>query len=91
MRTITNIEKIELKLSAEETLNCEWVSVSLVSDKLNTIENCDRLGYKALRGKFYNSLNSDKYNTKVISGVKWINIKDPMKAPASLQLKFELK
>lgn len=91
MRTITNIEKVILNISSEEMLNNEWVSISLVSDKLNTIENDDRLGYKALRGKFYNSLNSNKYNTKVISGVNWINIKDPMKAPASLQLKFNIK
>lgn len=86
MRTVSSIEKAEIKVSKDELINGKWVSLNLVSQKLADLEKSNNMGYKSLRYKFYNSTNGNKYNVETVCGVKCMDAENPMKATASLEI-----
>lgn len=89
MKTITSTDTITIKFNKSELLEGEWIHFQLLSKKLGDIEKQKKLPYKKLRNKFYNSRACDKYNMKDIAGLPCVNVKDPMKGKASLELVFE--
>lgn len=91
MRIIKDSTEITLEVKKNLLLNEKWISVQVISSLLQDIEEKQKLGYKSLRNKFYNSVSSDKYNTEKFIGLDFINIEEPMKAKASLELSFTVK
>jgi len=91
MRTVTNIEKVTVNVTKDELLNDKWLSFQLLSKKLGEIEQQERMVYKQLRNKFYNSRACKKYKMETIAGVVYIDIDNPMRdnAEASLMLSFK--
>lgn len=90
MKTVQDIETVKVKLNKDEVLNNEWISFQLLSKKLGEIEQQKGMMYKHLRNRFYNSKACGKYNMSTIAGMVYINIKEPMKGKASLELSFEV-
>ena len=90
MRIIKETTEITLKVKKSYLYNKKWLSVQVISQLLQDEEEKKKLGYKSLRNKFYNSVSSDKYNAEKFIGLDFINIEEPMKAMASLTLKFEI-
>lgn len=89
MRTITNIEKITIKVTNDDLIEGEWIPYTVLSEKVKEIEMLQNMTYKSLRVKLYNSCSLGKYNTATRAGVKCINVKDTMKSnSASLYLTF---
>lgn len=86
MNVIKDTVKVELSVKKSELMLDKLVSVQLISEKLKQKEVEDNLGYKALRYRFYNSLHADKINTETISGIQFVDAKNPMKAKASIEL-----
>lgn len=89
MKTIQNVDKITIKVSDNELIGGKWLNYQLLSKKLGEIEKSNNMGYKSLRNKLYNSSACSKYNTTEIAGLKCIDVDNPMKATASLELVFE--
>jgi len=90
MRIIKETTEVTLKVRKSFLLNKKWLCVQVVSALLQDEEEMKKLGYKSLRNKFYNSISSDKYNTEKFIGMDFINVEEPMKAMASLTLKFDI-
>ena len=91
MKTVQNIENITIKLSKEDLLEGRYVTFTTLSNKLRDLELEQKLGYKQLRNRLYNSRACGKYNTKIIAGMVCFDTTKPMKtAEASLVLKFEI-
>jgi hypothetical protein len=91
MRPVKNTLNVQLPVSeSRELINGKWAVISLVSSKLKDKENADNMEYKALRNRFYNSVQGGKYNVKMIAGVKCLDVDTPMKvgACASLEISF---
>lgn len=91
MRIIKETTEVTLKVRKSYLLNKKWVCVQVISALLQDEEEKQKLGYKSLRNKFYNSLSSDKYNMEKFIGLDFINVEEPMKAMASLTLNFEIQ
>ena len=91
MKTIQSTETIKLSVSSAELINGKWLNFQLLSKKLGEIENQKKMAYKSLRNKFYNSRACGKYNMQEVAGLPCINIEEPMKGKASLELVFEKK
>lgn len=89
MKTIQSVDTVTIKVTDNELINGKWISFQLVSKKLGDVEKSGNMGYKSLRNKLYNSSACGKYNTSEIAGFKCFDIENPMKATASLVLKFE--
>lgn len=89
MNVIKDTVKVELSVKKSELMLDKLVSVQLISEKLKQKEVEDNLGYKALRYRFYNSLHADKINTETISGIQFVDAKNPMKSKASIELSFK--
>lgn len=88
MRTVKDTEKVTLKVTKSMLLQDRWISVPVVSELLKKEEEAKGLAFKYLRMKFYNSLNSNKYNTSTHIGLLFIDTENPVKATASLELEF---
>ena len=91
MRTVQNVETVNIKVSKNDLLNDKWLSCQLLSKKLGEIEQNKGMTYKNLRNRFYNSHACEKYNMETIAGILYIDTKKPMKGTASLQLSFEVE
>jgi hypothetical protein len=91
MKTIASTETIKLSVNPNELINGKWLNFQLLSKKLGEIENQKKMAYKSLRNKFYNSRACGKYNMQEVAGLPCINIEEPMKGKASLELVFEKK
>lgn len=89
MKTITYTDTVTIKVKKEELLEGKWLHFQLLSKKLGDIEKQNKLPYKKLRNKFYNSRACNKYNMGEIAGLVCIDVKNPMKNKASLELVFE--
>ena len=89
MRTVQNVETINIKVSPSELLEGKWLNFQLLSKKLGDIEVERKMDYKSLRNRFYNSRACGKYDMRDIAGLPCINIEEPMKGNASLILTFE--
>jgi hypothetical protein len=89
MKTITSTDTVTIKVSKSDLLEGKWLHFQLLSKKLGEIENQKKLPYKTLRNKFYNSRACNKYNMQDIAGLPCIDVKNPMKDKASLELVFE--
>ena len=89
MKTITSTDKVTIKVERGELLEGKWLHFQLLSKKLGEIEKQKKLPYKKLRNKFYNSRACNKYNMSEIAGLVCIDVKNPMKDRASLELIFE--
>ena len=90
MRIIKETTEITLKVRKSFLLHKKWLSIQVISALLQEEEEAKKLGYKSLRNKFYNSISSDKYNTEKFIGLDFINVENPMKAKASLTLRFNV-
>lgn len=88
MRTITGTETVKLKVDSAELLDDKWLNFQLLSKKLCEVEQEKKMVYKSLRNKFYNSRACGKYNMKDIAGLPCIDVDNPMKGRASLELVF---
>ena len=88
MRTVQNVEVINLKVNKSELLEGKWLNFQLLSKKLGDIEQERKMEYKSLRNRFYNSKACGKYDMKDIAGLPCINVDEPMKGKASLVLSF---
>ncbi len=91
MKTIQSTDTVKLKVSKSELLEGKWLNFQLLSKKLGEIEKNNKMEYKSLRNKFYNSRACNKYNMKEIAGLSCIDIEEPMKGKASLELVFEME
>ncbi len=91
MKTVQNVETVNIKVSKNDLLNDKWLSFQLLSKKLGEIEQNKGMAYKHLRNRFYNSRACGKYNMETIAGIVYIDTKQPMKGTASLQLSFEVE
>ena len=89
MRTVQNVETINIKVSPSELLEGKWLNFQLLSKKLGDIEVERKMDYKSLRNRFYNSRACGKYDMRDIAGLPCINVEEPMKGNASLILTFE--
>lgn len=89
MKTIQNVDTVTIKVTDKELIDKKWLNFLLLSKKLSEVEKSSNMGYKSLRNKFYNSSACNKYNVTEVAGLKCIDIKNPMKAKASLVLNFE--
>ena len=89
MKTITITDTVTIMVSREDLLEGKWLHFQLLSKKLGEIEKQKKLPYKKLRNKFYNSRACNKYNMQDIAGLPCIDVKNPMKDKASLELVFE--
>lgn len=90
MRTVANTEEVMIEVQDSELIEGKWLSYSAISKKLSAMEEKDKLGYKALRNRLYNSCSCGKYNTKDFFGnMRCIDIENPMKGTASLKLNFK--
>jgi len=89
MKTIQNTEKIELKVNSSELLEGKWLNFQLLSKKLAEVEEKNKMVYKSLRNRLYNSRACNKYNMKEIAGLPCIDVENPMTGKASLELSFE--
>lgn len=90
MRVVKNTVNVLLNVRKEELIKGKYISYELVSNKLKEKEEEEHLIYKALRSKFYNSSFCGKYNISTECGVKCIDVKNPMKGRASLEIAFEV-
>lgn len=90
MKTVQSIDKVTVKVSKEELINGKWLAFQLLSKKLAKIEEDERMEYKRLRNKMYNSQACSKYNSETVAGMKCIDTENPMKGTASLTLTFEV-
>ena len=91
MRTIKESEKVVLKVGTTELLDKQWLNFQLLSKKLGEVEKERGMSYKSLRNKFYNSRACGKYNMKDIAGLPCINVCEPMKGEASLEIEFDVQ
>ena len=89
MKTIASTETIKLSVDSNELINGKWLNFQLLSKKLGEIENQKKIAYKSLRNKFYNSRACGKYNMQEVAGLPCIDVDEPMKGKASLELVFE--
>lgn len=89
MKTVTNVYNITVEVSKSELIEDKWLNFQLLSQKLGKMENDQKMAYKQLRNKFYNSMNGNKYNMTEKVGLKCIDVDNPMKATASLSLVFK--
>ena len=89
MKTIQNTEKIELKVNSSELLEGKWLNFQLLSKKLAEVEEKNKMVYKSLRNRLYNSRACNKYKMKEIAGLPCIDVENPMTGKASLELSFE--
>lgn len=92
MKTIKDTVTVEIDVKDEEIFQKNWINAVLLSEKLKQKEQEDNVPYKTLRTRFYNTLASERFNTKLIAGIKCVNIDNPMKnpeLPASIVLKFK--
>lgn len=90
MKTVQSVETVKVKVSKNELLNDKWLSFQLLSKKLGEIEQDKGMAYKHLRNRFYNSRACNKYNMETIAGILYVDINNPMKEKASLELTFEV-
>lgn len=88
MKTIQSTEKVVIKVNDSELLDKKWLNFQLLSQKLGEEEQKRKMAYKSLRNRFYNSRACGKYDMKNIAGLPCINIENPMKGKASLELEF---
>lgn len=88
MKTIQNVEKIEVQVKDTDLLENKWISFQLLSKKLGEIESQKGMMYKHLRNRLYNSRTCGKYNMTQIAGIDYVDTENPMKATASLELSF---
>ena len=93
MRTITQTQKITLKVTENDLIEKEWIPYQNVSLLLKKEEESNTMLYKSLRVKLYNSLTGEKYNIKTFAGIKCLSIKNPMKdkVTASHEIAFKLE
>lgn len=89
MKTIQSTETINIKVSSKELLDGKWLNFQLLSKKLSEAEKEAGMSYKSLRNRFYNSRACSKYNMKDIASIPCIDVDNPMKGKASLELVFE--
>jgi hypothetical protein len=90
MKTITNVDKVTISVSHSELIEGKWLYFNQLSKKLAEMEEKQDCKYKSLRNKLYNSRAGGKYNTDVKFGLPCINVLDPMKGKASLELSFKV-
>lgn len=92
MKTIKETVKVELNVPKSLLFDNRYVYTEKVSALLGELENKEAMTYKALRIKFYNSMRGEKYNVKVICGMRFIDAVEPMVAgkKASLELSFKI-
>lgn len=92
MRVIADTKFVEVGIEKDLIFTDNgkrYVCVQIVSDLLKKKEEADNLEHKSLRIRLYNSLHCEKYNVLDAFGMKWIDIDNPMKSKASLELNFK--
>lgn len=89
MNVIKDTIRVEITLKKEDFMFEGYVPATVVSAKLKKMEEEKGLKHKAYRYRLYNSLHSEKLNTKTMGGMVLINTKEPMKSKASIELVFK--
>jgi hypothetical protein len=90
MKTVMSTDHIKVTVSRKELIEGKWLYFNLLSKKLAETEERQNSKYKSLRNKMYNSKACGKYNTETVAGLSCINVLEPMKGRASLELEFEV-
>ena len=90
MKVVKDTVLVELTVKKEELLLGKYIYYENVSAKLKALEESNNAQYKSLRNKFYNSAYGNKYNIETVCGLRCLNVEDPMKAKASLELSFKV-
>lgn len=90
MKVVKQTMKIELEVHKDEIIKDKYIHYECVSSKLKALEEQNNTQYKALRNKFYNSSSGGKYNLATVCGLKCLDLENPMKAKASLELSFKV-
>ena len=90
MRTVTDVSDVTIRITNKDVLYEEWIPFELLSLKLSEQEKIDNVPNNDYRTRLYNSTRLDKFVMKTFAGVKCVNIVEPMKAKASINLKFQL-
>ena len=91
MNIVKHTEKVSLKVKRSALLEDKYLYITKLSAMLKALEDADNLKFKQLRNKFYNSSYGNKYNFKEVCGLKCIDVENPMKGKASLELDFEIE
>ena len=89
MRTVKDTKQVTIQITKEDLIDDKWLNLQLLSKKLGELEQASNAVYKSLRNRLYNSCQLDKYNLAMHAGFKCIDVTNPMKANASLELSFE--
>ena len=90
MKGVKQTMKIELEVHKDEIIKDKYIHYECVSSKLKALEEQNNTQYKAMRNKFYNSSFGGKYNLATVCGLKCLDLENPMKAKASLELSFKV-
>lgn len=92
MNIVKNKEKLTIQIDKKDLFEGKWLNLQLLSQKIHEIETREKMNYKALRNRMYNSRYCNKYNIKDIAGITCIDVTNPMQnMQASLVLEFEVK
>ena len=90
MKVVKQTVKIELEVHKDEIIKDKYIHYECVSSKLKALEEQNNTQYKALRNNVYNSSFGGKYNLATVCGLKCLDLENPMKAKASLELSFKV-
>lgn len=94
MRVVTDTKCVEVGVSKDLIFTDNgksYICLLVVSDLLKQKEEEEKLERKSIRVRLYNSLHCEKYNVIDAFGMKWIDVENPMKSKASLELKFKVE
>ena len=91
MRVITQTVEVELTVHKNDLLSGKYVLMRKVSSLLRAMEG-QKAGYNDLVVKLHNSEKGGKFNIIERYGLKWLDVKTPLKADrTSIKLNFKVE
>ena len=88
MKVVKETMRVTIKVKKDELFEGRYLYYNTLSEKLKELEESGDMQFKALRNKLYNSSYGKKYNLVTYKGLKCLDVKDPIKAKASLEFDF---
>jgi len=91
MKVVKQTMKIELEVHKDEIIKDKYIHYECVSSKLKALEEQNNTQYKAPEKQGSTILLlAGKYNLATVCGLKCLDLENPMKAKASLELSFKV-
>lgn len=88
MRVITNTQVVDVPYSENELLEGKWLDFHTLAQKLKNIEINTNQKPQSLRYKFTNGAMLGKYNIVQKGIMRFIDVTNPKKAKATIELNF---